>query len=90
MPRGGAGNQQRTQHVDIELLSVQGFGGVFDLGELVDARVVHHDVQPPEVLDGRPDQRLDVRLLGDIRSHRHRRPASGFDVGHHLVGTASA
>ena len=45
MRRGGARDQQRAEDVDVELLAVKRFGGLLDLGELVDARVVDDDVE---------------------------------------------
>src|SRR5690606_39453127 len=82
---GGAGDQQRSEDVDVELLAIERFAGVLDPGELVDAGVVHHDVQPPEAVDGRLDQRFDLGLVADVRRHGHGRAAGRFDVGDHLV-----
>src|SRR5690606_24595419 len=65
-------------------------GGLFDLDELVNAGVVHHDVQSPEVGDSRLDQRLDLCFLGDVRANRHGRSSGGFDIGNYLICTALA
>src|SRR5690606_33118881 len=54
------------------------------------AGVVDHDVQASEPVDCRPDQRLDRRLVPDVRTHRQGLPASGFDIGDHLVRTGLA
>jgi len=67
---------------------VQRFGARLDLGELIDARVVHQHIQPAETLDGRLDQRLDLGLDADIGLHCHRIPTCGLDVGDDLLGRA--
>lgn len=90
MRHSDASDQERTQNVDIELSAIQFLGGLFDLVELVNAGVINDDIQAPEDIDGRVDQRFDFRLVRDIRAHGHGSSTSGFDVGNQLVRTALA
>lgn len=73
----GASDQERPQNVDFELSAIQFLGGLFDLVELVNAGVINDDIQAPEDIDGRVDQRFDFRLVRDIRAHGHGSSTSG-------------
>ena len=69
------GSQQQTEDVQVELLVKMLFGDFFERRRLVNAGVVHQDVEPAERLLRFGEQSLDLGLLGHIRLHRDGLPA---------------
>ena len=64
--------EDQAQHVQVELL-VEVFGGDgFERRELVDAGVVHQDVELAERLLGLREEPPDVGFLGEVGLHRDR------------------
>ncbi len=81
----GACHQQRAEHIDVKLLAIQRFAALFNLRKLIHTGIVHHDVQPAKLREGRLNECLNLRLIGDIRCQRHRRATGGLNSGDHLI-----
>jgi len=82
--------EDQAQDVQVELLVEVLRGDGFDRCELVDARVVHQDVEPAERRLRLREQAADVRLLREVRLHRDRLTAGPLDLRHNLVGAGLA
>ncbi len=70
------GGEQQAEHVDVEHPVEFLLGDGFDRREFIDPGVVDQDVEPAIVLDGRVDDALRFRSLGDVTSDRN-----GFAAG---------
>jgi hypothetical protein len=75
------GSQQQAEHVDVEVLVEVLFGNVFDRREAVDTRVIHEDIQSPELPDRGVDDGPRVAGLGDVAANGDGFTAGGDDVG---------
>jgi hypothetical protein len=82
--------EEEPEDVQVELLVEVLLGDVFERRELVDAGIVHQDVERAERLLRLGEQALDVRLSRDIGLHRNGLAALAGDLGHHAVGAVLA
>ena len=82
--------KDHAQDVEV-VLAVEVVGVNFlDRGELVDARVVHEDVEPAERLVRFFEEPCDVFGVRQVGLHGHRFAALGFDLGDDCVGRSLA
>ena len=76
----GPGGVERPDDVDGEVLLEVVHVGVGEAGPSDDAGVVDQDVEAPELLDGRIDERLRARGGGHVAVVGDGRPAGGDDL----------
>jgi hypothetical protein len=72
--------------VGIEVTAILAFGDLLDRAELVDAGIVHEDVDLSVGGRRHGENALDVFGLGNVALYDGRFAAGGGDVGRHLVG----
>jgi hypothetical protein len=69
----GLSHPEGPEHVRFQLSADLGLADLFDHAELPVARVVHHDIQPPEPLMRLPDRGERRRPVGDVQLDRQDR-----------------
>src|SRR6188768_3905215 len=84
------GRKQQAADVDVKDPLVMFDRDGLERLELVDARVVHEDVEPAEGGLGFGDEAGDVSGLGDVALNGDGLAAGGDDLGDNLVSTGLA
>lgn len=90
MLRGRLRDEQNAQHVHVELLVEVLFGDLFDRRELVDARVVHDDIEPAIRFHRRIHDAFRIRRARYIARDRDGLAIRRGDVGDDRIGARPA
>ena len=85
MFRGFLGGENQAEHVEVEVRVKVILGDVFEGRELVNARIVHQDVELAIGLLGLCKEALDVSSLGDVSLNGNGFAAVGDDFSNDLV-----
>src|SRR3954453_8428053 len=84
------GGKNESQHIDVEVPVKMLFRDFFKWRKLIDACIVHQNVQPAERLLGLREDTFDIGGLGDIALDSGRLAAYAFDFCDHSISALAA
>jgi hypothetical protein len=85
MPYGCFGDEQRTEHIDVEALVKGLFGDLVQRCELIDPGVVDNYIQAAVIRKSRIDQAPRIGILRHVSLNGNRRATSSEDVRNHFL-----